>query len=107
MRAAIMEGVAIQALNGTQNAYHNAVALGKIVPGTELYFGGNGAAGHVVTVVEVNGDPGLSLNVVRVLENTSAGKPRGPGTVISSLLDVCGTIGSGRILAVVPVKEDE
>lgn len=84
------------------NAYHAAVASGRLKPGAQLYMP-YGKFGHVVTVVEIRGDPAKSLSAVWVFENTSAVRVTAgtrKGTVISRLDEVCGAKGSNRITGV-------
>lgn len=62
--------------------YHTAVAKGLVKPGTFFFYGGNRGYGHVVTCIDLIGDPAISLEFVKVIENTSAGKA---GTHITTL----------------------
>lgn len=87
------------------DAYHKAAARGAIKPGAQLYFGGNGGLGHVVTVVSVVGDPGTSGAGVTIFENTSR-KSAGEvlGTHVGLLVDVLAIHGgSAGVVAVVNV----
>lgn len=75
--------------------YHTAAAKGGIKPGAWIFFGGNEGLGHVVTVIDVNGDPWTNLDTVTIFENTSRKDSAGRvlGTHSGNLKDVCGIHG--------------